>query len=101
MSEGQEGIYGWGAEQRRRSHEAQAIMAQGEDHEILSKACAEGTCGCRPPSPERNTEKLVEALREIERLGDTDGPAAPLLVRAGDLAREALAEFSSTTKEQG
>jgi hypothetical protein len=41
----------------------------------------------------RHVEHLrgaVEALREIEALGRTDGPAAPLLVRAGDRATQAL-----------
>jgi len=50
-------------------------------------------------SPERDTEKLVEAL---QRIADQDAAARPGVEwkhwRA--IAREALAEFSSTTKEQ-
>jgi len=46
------------------------------------------------PSPERNTEKLVEALRQIEALHDEDAYEACVM------AREALAEFSPTDSEK-
>lgn len=35
----------------------------------------------------------VEALEQIAALGDTDGAAAPLLVRAGDIATAALRQL--------
>jgi hypothetical protein len=63
-------------------------------------------CGvCRPelavnPSPERNTEKLVEALREIARYEHATAAGQDLVQYMVKTAHDALAEFSSTTKEQ-
>ena len=84
------------------------VADTGDWHGALRAWCKRHSSGRltpnRSPSPERNTEKLVEALREI-RQWCSDGKDAiqprNVLGQIAAVADEALAEFSSTTKEKG
>jgi len=87
------------------AHDA-ARRSQGEDHEDPEARDRKRLYGFDPvaPSPERNTEKLVEALRSLIWLKDRpdhDSIDKEVKDRAWAVARRALAEYSSTTGDKG